>query len=330
LDVRLDFEGASDRIDSVSGRHSALECQLPKSTVVIIYQLVNVNWWDVSFAADIETDTRKIERALRGEILYGDDFAEPEISQWFDDEREGFYDLYYHTHSRYVSRGNDYAFDEVSHQHGFRWLPVREFDAVLGIGSAHGAELKPLLSRSRTITILEPADGFASSSLGGKPVVYVQPRASGMMPFATANFDVAVCFGVLHHIANVSTVVGEIFRVLAPGGYALIREPTISMGDWRRPRPGLTKRERGIPLPIFRRLVADAGFEVVRETRCMFSLTSLLRFVIDEQKMWRMKSIVKIDAALCKLPVWPNKYDEERLWHKIRPTAVAFVLRKPE
>ena len=201
---------------------------------------------------------------------------------------------------------------------------------MLGIGSAHGAELKPLLGCSRSATILEPADGFASSSLDGKPVTYVKPRVSGIMPFATASFDVAVCFGVLHHIANVSTVVAEIFRVLAPSGYALLREPTISMGDWRRHRRGLTKRERGIPLAIFRRILADAGFEVLRETRCMFSLTPLLRFLIDEHKMWRKKSIVKIDAALCKLPVWSNEYGAERLWHRIRPTAVAFVLRKPE
>lgn len=46
--------------------------------------------------------------------------------------------------------------------------------------------------------------------------------------------------------------------------------------------------------------------------------------------MWRNKWIVKIDAALCKLPVWPNKYAAERLWHRIRPTAVALVLKKPE
>ena len=200
----------------------------------------------------------------------------------------------------------------------------------MGIGSAHGDELKPLLARSRSITILEPAEGFASSSLGGKPVNYVKPRASGLMPFATESFDVAVCFGVLHYIANVSTVLGEIFRVLAPGGYALVREPTISMGDWRRPRPGLTKRERGIPLEIFRHIVGDARFEVVRETRCMFSLTSFLRFFINEHRLWRKKSIVNLDALLCRLPVWSNEYGAERLWHRIRPTAVAFVLRKPE
>lgn len=44
------------------------------------------------------------------------------------------------------------------------------------------------------------------------------------------------------------------------GYHALIREPTISTGNWRRPRPGLTRRERGISKPILRAVVERAGF----------------------------------------------------------------------
>ena len=200
----------------------------------------------------MEADDRKTEQALRGEILYGDDFSAEQIALWFEDEREGYFNLNYDTDNLNGAAGPVYAYEQLAEQHCFKWLPRREFGSALGIGSAHGAELKPILKRSQSVTVLEPSDGFASEAIDGKPVTYVKPRASGIMPFDSASFDIVVCFSVLHHIPNVSTVVHEMFRVLKPGGYALLREPTHSMGDWRRPRRGLTKRERGIPLAIFR------------------------------------------------------------------------------
>jgi len=54
------------------------------------------------------------------------------------------------------------------------------------------------------------------------------------------------------------------------------------MGDWRKERKGLTKRERGIPLNIFRKIISDSGFEVISEKKCVFSLTSRLRYFIKK------------------------------------------------
>ena len=48
------------------------------------------------------------------------------------------------------------------------------------------------------------------------------------MPFASGSFDIVVCFSVLHHIPNVSTVVNEMFRVLQPGGRLVIYTPSAS------------------------------------------------------------------------------------------------------
>ena len=278
----------------------------------------------------METSDHKTERALRGEILYGDDFSQEEIAQWFEDEREGYFNLNYETDKLVGTEGPVYAYEQLAEQHGFKWLPMREFGSALGVGSAHGAELKPILKRSQSVTVLEPSDGFASETIDGKPVTYVKPRASGIMPFDSASFDIVVCFSVLHHIPNVSTVINEMFRVLKPGGYALLREPTHSMGDWRRPRRGLTKRERGIPLAIFRHVVSEAGFHILNETRCMFSLMSRLAPLIGGRSVWTSNAMVQIDRALCALPVWPMQYGAARIWHKIRPTAVSFVLKKPD
>lgn len=266
--------------------------------------------------------------ALTGQTLYGDDFSQAEIDTWFADEREGYFNLYFRDAPAGAGADAEYTYSSLAEQHGFRWLQQRRYQHALGIGSANGAELRPVLDRSARITILEPSDGFAATTIDGKPVNYVKPQPSGLMPFDDATFDLVVCFSVLHHIPNVSTVIGEIQRVLKPGGHVLLREPTHSMGDWRQPRRGLTKNERGIPIEVFRSILLRSGLRVLRETRCIFSLTSRLEPLIG-RPVWTVPVIVRADAWLCSLPLWSKKYHADTLWQRFRPTSVAYVLEKP-
>jgi SAM-dependent methyltransferase len=147
------------------------------------------------------------------------------------------------------------------------------------------------------------------------------------MPFADGTFDLITSLSVLHHIANVSTVFGEMVRCLKPGGYLIVRDPIVSMGDWSRNRPGLTKRERGIPLHHFRRMIAENGLQVVREAKCYFSLSRQLGRVGSGLPFNRSWSVV-LDALLCCLP-WRMTYHAVHPWQKLRPTSVFYVLRKP-
>ncbi|MBI2799512.1 MAG: class I SAM-dependent methyltransferase [Gammaproteobacteria bacterium] len=273
-------------------------------------------------------DGREIERALRGDILYGDDFSSVQIARWFDDEREGYFNLYKNEPNAMATDHASYEYEQLADQHCYKWLPNRRFDHALGIGSAHGAELKPILERSLRVTVLEPSDGFASTTIDGKLVTYLKPDQSGLIPFPASSFDIVVCFSVLHHIPNVTTVVNEMYRVLKPGGYALLREPTHSMGDWRKPRRGLTKNERGIPLMIFRNIVRASRFKIVKETKCMFSLMSRLSPLFGGRSVWTSAAIVRIDRILCALPIYSGVYQARHIWQKIRPSAVSFVLIK--
>lgn len=267
-------------------------------------------------------------RALQGHALYGDDFTQPEIDGWFADEREGYFNLYFRDAPAAPASQDAYTYAALAEQHGFRWLGQRQYAHALGIGSANGAELRPVLARSARVTVLEPSEGFATTEVDGKPVAYVKPQASGLMPFDSESFDLVICFSVLHHIPNVSTVIREMHRVLKPGGHVLLREPTHSMGDWRRPRRGLTKNERGIPIEVFRSILRNSGLKVLYETRCMFSLTPRLERLIG-RPVWTVPWIVKADAWLCRLPVWSHSYHAESVWQKFRPISVAYVLEKP-
>jgi SAM-dependent methyltransferase len=271
------------------------------------------------------TNSSDRERAyFAGEVLYGDDLGGAELEEWFADERNGYFDLY----GGGVS-SDTYGYSELARQHAFRWLPPLENSDVLGIGSADGTEIVPLVHLARSVTIIEPAEGFARTQIAGKPVRYIKPQVSGLLPFPDRSFDLTVCFSVLHHIPNVSTVIVEMARVTRPGGHVLLREPTVSMGDWRLPRRGLTKRERGIPRELFREIVRKAGFEIVRETPCMFSATSRLNR-LTRRGVWASPFLTWLDACVCALPIWSSRYHTTKIWHRFRPTALALVLRKPE
>lgn len=268
-------------------------------------------------------DDDGIEIYFSGRKLYGNDFSQNQIDSWFADEAEGYFAL-----TQSGQRPYEYGYHTLNKRHGYSALPDGRFGHVLGIGSAYGDELEPILARSDRISILEPSDGFTSTMLNGVPVSYVKPVASGDIPFDGDSLDLITCLGVLHHIPNVSKVVQEFHRVLKPGGYALVREPIISMGDWRKPRSGLTKRERGIPLQLMRDFIKTAGFTVVRERKCMFSLTSRLRHVVSGS-VFNHSGIVALDAALSALPIWPRVYHARNALQKLRPTSVYFVVQKP-
>jgi SAM-dependent methyltransferase len=263
-----------------------------------------------------------VEKCLRGEDLFGDSFSPKEIEEWVRDEKEAYYKLAPRERAFYR-----YGYHAIDYLHGFSVLKDEFFRRALGIGSAYGDELRPIARRCKAITILEPSDGFVVKEIEGVPVDYVKPSPDGCLPFADDSFDLITCFSVLHHIPNVSDVVREVYRCLAPGGYALVREPTVSMGDWRKPRRGLTRRERGIPLKILRNIVQRSGFEIVRERQCVFPLIPRLRFIIKSPP-YNNRICATADWILSLLPIRSRCYHPKYLYQKLRPQAAYFALRK--
>ena len=165
-------------------------------------------------------------------------------------------------------------------------------------------------------------------SLGSVPLTFVKPSVDGSLPLADESFDLVTCFGVLHHVANVSRVVRELFRCLRRGGYLLVEEPTVTMGDWRKPRVGLTRRERGIPIQLLGTILRAAGFQVLNERRILFSgtgkLARMLRIPFQTSPV-----LLRIDELLCTIFSWNVKYHPRSLVEWLMPTNVFFVLRRP-
>ena len=86
------------------------------------------------------------------------------------------------------------------------------------------------------------------------------------LPFATGSFDAAVCVTVLYHaaVASPAAVVGELARVVRPGGVVALFEPGIRR--LRRAHDRQTHAGRRFSLGDVRRLLVDNGLAVEHAT----------------------------------------------------------------
>ncbi|MCP3732904.1 class I SAM-dependent methyltransferase [Sphingomonas sp. MG17] len=273
-------------------------------------------------APQMNTSDPKIEAALRGERLYGDDFDADEIDAWFADEVEGYTNLD-HTDSL----TDAYHYSALDAAYAWRSLPPGQLD-IIGLGSAWGSEFKPLVGRVRSLTIVEPGAKFWRRDVAGIPAKYVMPEPSGRLPFDDASFDVGTVFAVLHHIPNVSQVLAEMARVLRPGGKLLVREPVTSMGDWRNPRRGLTRRERGLPKDFIATLSDRIGMDVTREHLVGFGPLLNLATRGSDATPWNNTLFVKVDRLFSKMTRWNWSYHRTQFLRRFAPTMGCWVLTK--
>jgi len=263
-------------------------------------------------------------RYLSGSQLYGDDFDAQKIGEWFADEEHGYAELYGSDPARH-----DYDYHALNRLHGFARLPAgRRFTHALGFGSNFGDELLPVLDRIDRVTLLDSSRRYVVERLAEVPVAYVLAEPSGAIDLLDASVDLITCFGVLHHIPNVSRVVAEFERVLMPGGLLMVREPTTSMGDWRRPRVGLTMRERGIPRALLSKIVRTAQLEVVHAAPCYFPPWVRLCLKLGVHP-FASRIAAQVDAWLCRLGLVHDDYHRVGLASRFAPAHAFVIARKP-
>ena len=258
---------------------------------------------------------------LRGEALYGDDLDADGIRKWFEEEELGYFELA-HGDSDY-----DYSYHALNQAHGFRHLRGT-FERCLALGCARGDEVLPLQGRVGEIVAIEPAREWWSDRIGDIPARYLMPQPSGDLALDDASVDLITCFGVLHHIPNVSHVLHELGRVARPGAVFLLREPILSMGDWRKPRPGLTRNERGLPQQWLEPTLSDAGFVIERRTRCAFNPLTRVMMKLGALQPFNRPLPVKADWLASKLLSFNIHYWRDTTWKKLGPSANFYVLRR--
>ena len=269
------------------------------------------------------------DECLTGQRLYGDDFGTAEIANWYKDEENAYFEQA--TANKPESPNSDYPYEYTAFNrlHGGRSLAKRRFGTCVVLGCANGQDVKPLAGQVDKFVALEPAEKWWRTEIGGTPAKYLKPAITGDIPLPDGCADLAIAFGVLHHIPNVSHVVGELARVLKPGATFILREPVISMGDWRRPRPGLTKHERGIPPKLLQSILTTHGFYITKATPVMVPLIPRFARLLGIRHAYNSSWLVRLDASLSRL-LWRNfRYHRVALIHKFAPTSMFIVATRP-
>ncbi len=144
------------------------------------------------------------------------------------------------------------------------FLPSR--GSYLDAGGGTGATGGWLAERGRVVVAdLEPR-ALPLYRRGHPGVIGLTVADLRHLPFATGSFDAAICVTVLYHAAieSPAAVVGELARVVRPGGVVSLLEPGVRR--LRRAHDRQTHAGRRFSLGDVRRLLVDNGLEVVRAT----------------------------------------------------------------
>jgi SAM-dependent methyltransferase len=266
--------------------------------------------------------SRERDDYFSGEKLYGDDFSLEQIKEWYEQESEAYAQMYGVKVQKGIYKHH------INNMYGYKYLKkIPEFNKVLGLGSSWGYEFLPVINKIKELHIIESSLQTRSKELGSLMPVYHTPSALGIIDFPDNSFDLITVFSTLHHIPNVTFVLKELFRVLKPDGYLLLREPVISMGDWRKKRLGLTVNERGIPEKILNKTIQKSNMHIVQK-HYFACMTSFFVRITNGHSFFKSKYYYILDKYLSKLFAFNVIYHPTTRFKRIAPQAIFYILRK--
>jgi len=114
--------------------------------------------------------------------------------------------------------------------------PIREGEAVLDIGCGAGVDsilAAKLAGPSGTVTGIDLvpemlARAIENARLAAAANVTFQQSSAEQLPFPDNSFDVVISNGVFNLVVDKATALGEVFRVLKPGGRFMLADQVLS------------------------------------------------------------------------------------------------------
>lgn len=273
-----------------------------------------------------------VDKYLNGNSLVGDNFNSKEIEKWYKEEEEAYADLINHEYSEI------YEYENINNFYGLKFLVQKLVKkrkiTIVCFGAAFGGEvlaIQKLLDEYRVldykVIVIDSSDAmlkYIDSNQHG--IELHKARIDGKIDIFNEAADLITCFGVLHHIPNVSFIISEFSRILKKDGAIFIREPITSMGDWRVARIGCTKNERGLPLKYFQNICQENSLKIVSQKPAFFS--PLIEVSKKIQIGFKSKILIILDRYFSYLFSWNARYYRPKLYMKFGPGSCYWVLKK--
>lgn len=265
-----------------------------------------------------------------GAKLVGDDYSPEQIARWYFEEKEAFFSF---DNGNSINDPHDAYLRSLTCK--LAATAIHRDDSlqrtILVLGPGTGLEMDSILQYDKFLKIIfiEASENFRSNLLVKFPKsTILSPKESGELSLESNSVDLILALSVLHHIPNVSFLIQEFARVLKSDGYAIIREPCSSMGDWRIPR-GLTPNERGIPKSWMLRTAKNFQLKPVRRPVPVI-FNPLSRLIKKLKCGWLMSTKVYffLDIFASQLVACNDHYWRDAWYKKIGPSAYFYVFRK--
>lgn len=129
-----------------------------------------------------------------------------------------------------------------------RALAPRDAERIVDIGSGPGlmaAELADLVGERGNICGVDSSESMialSSARCANRPWLQFRKSDATALPYPDRSFDAAVCVQVLEYVRDIGAALAELFRVLRPGGRAVIVATDWASIVWHATDAGLMER----------------------------------------------------------------------------------------
>jgi 2-polyprenyl-3-methyl-5-hydroxy-6-metoxy-1,4-benzoquinol methylase len=164
------------------------------------------------------------------------------------------------------------------------WCQVKDGDRILDFGCYDGYILRRLSSRKQITGVgvdIAAAAVELANRLNTSSGLRFRVTDGGTLPFDPASFDVVVCSEILEHVPELDRVLGDIARVLVPGGRLYATMPNSLRDVWRPLHPLCRRIDeveghlRRMSRPDFLAAVVSHGFVPMRSRYRGFILSAI-------------------------------------------------------
>lgn len=107
-------------------------------------------------------------------------------------------------------------------------FPLTQGISVLELGGGNGEFSDRMVAKGIRVTFIDKDESAVRRAEKKGLAAYQLDLNSGLPPLQTESFDGAVLLDVIEHVMNAEYLLGEIFRVLRPGGFLILSTPNFA------------------------------------------------------------------------------------------------------